>query len=641
MSGLCGIIDVAGRPVAADDLEPMIAAAAYRGRDGVSIWTGHDVAIAHQALHVRRCSRHEQQPWRDVHSGLVVVADARIDDRDGLRAALPTGALLERRSGTPPTDVELVAAAVQAWGNSGIGRIIGDFAFVAWDPARRRLHAARDAMGMRPLAYHWNGTRLWFASEVQQVLAATSVPARLSEPAIAAHLTGRFEDPASTPYHDVLRVPPGHVLSVDADGARIARFWDVDPERRVRFRSEGAYAEAFRALFAASVRDRLGTDRDVGILLSGGIDSGAVASMAGHIARSQGGAPASIRSYAWKSARLREVDERHISDQIVDHFGFSSASVDADEHGPLSDYPTRGPDRNGPFVGVYQVLIERALAMARADGVGVMLSGTRGDLIVGETVLDTPGLLLSGRWHDARRDLAAYRRWRGVSPIAAVEQLLVRPFLADLLAQPWLAPVRTIRRRASAPRATHAAPWVSPALMARSGLSERSLGTFEPPNGLRGVSRRQRYRMVFLGMNMETLHWLDRLHARAGVAFADPWSDRRLAEFVIASPQWVVQRMVEPKRLAREAMRGVMPEPVRVGASKISPEPLYRRALRERAVANVEALLADPVSAQLGYVDAARLRSHYTAFRAGEALHPTFWWALSLEMWLRRVHPSV
>ncbi len=617
----------------------MVAAAAYRGRDGVSIWTGGCAAIAYQALHVELDSRHERQPWYDEHGGLVVVADARIDDRETLTAALPTGVVPTPRSGTLHTDVELVAAAVQAWGPAGIGRLLGDFAFVSWDPAQCRLYAARDAMGMRPLAYHWNGTRLWFASEVQQVLAATGVPARLSEPAIAAHLVGRFDDPVSTPYRDILRVPPGHVLSVDADGARVARFWDVDPERYVRYRSEGEYAEAFRALFAASVRDRLGTHRDVGILLSGGIDSGAVASMAGHIVRSEGGAPDSIHAYAWQSARLPEVDERHISDQIVDHFGFSSASVAADEHGPLSDYPARGPDRGGPYVGVFQALIERALAMARADGVGVMLSGTRGDLIVGETVLDTPGLLLSGRWRAVRRDLAAFRQWRGVSPIASVDQLLVRPFLADQLARPWFAPVRAIRRRTGAARTIRAAPWVSESLLSKTGAVGRAPNAFEPPAGLRGVSRRQRYRMVFLGMNMETLQWLDRLHARAGVAFADPWSDRRLAEFVIASPQWVVQRMVEPKRLAREAMRGVMPEAVRVRASKISPEPLYELALRDHAVAIVEALLDDPRSAQLGFVDAASLRSHYTAYRAGASLHPTFWWALGLEMWLRRVHP--
>ena len=639
MSGLCGIVDLSGRQVAAEDLEPMIAAASYRGRDGVSIWTGHGAAIAHQALHATLASCHEHQPWHDENSGLVVVADARIDDRDALTAALPRGAVRQPRAGPPHTDVEFVAAAVLAWGSAGIGRLLGDFAFVAWDTARRRLFAARDAMGMRPLAYHWNGTRLWFASEVKQVLAARGVPARLSERAIAAHLTGSFDDAASTPYRDVLRVAPGHALTVDADGARVARFWNVDPERRVRYRSEGEYAEAFRALFEASVRDRMGTDRDVGILLSGGVDSGAVASMAGHIVRRTGGTPAAIRTYAWQSANLPEVDERHISDQIVDHFGFSSASVAADDHGPLSDYPARGPERDGPYVGVYQALIERALAMAAMDGVGVMLSGTRGDLIVGETVLDAPGLLLSGRVRAVQRDLAAFRRWRGISPIAAIDQLLVRPFLADQLARPWLAPLRAMRRRAGDARTIRAAPWVSESLLSRTGAVGRAPNAFEPPAGLRGVSRRQRYRMVFLGMNMETLQWLDRLHARAGVAFADPWSDRRLAEFVIASPQWVVQRMVEPKRLAREAMRGVMPESVRVGASKISPEPLYELALRDRASGTVEALLADPMSAQLGFVDAARLRDHYRAYRAGAALDPTFWWALSLEMWLRSAPP--
>ena len=638
MSGICGIVDLSAGLVEVAALQPMLAAAAYRGRDGVTTWTGPGIAIAHQALHVTPESRHEQQPWHDERTDLAVVADARIDDREGLITMLGSE-LQPAQAGVPRSDVELVAAAFRAWGPAGVGRLLGDFAFVAWDGVSRRLYAARDAMGMRPLAYHWDGSRLWFASEVQQVLAAEGVPARLFEPAIAAHLLGSFEHHAWTPYRDVFRVPPGHALTVTASGVRVERFWDVDPEARVRLRSEGEYAEAFREQFEIAVRERLRSVGGIGMLLSGGLDSGAVASMAGHIARHDGVDTAGYRTYSWESHDLPEIDERHISDQIVNHFGFSSASVAADEHGPLSDYPARGPGPGSPYVGVYQALIEQALAMARADGVGTMLSGARGDLIVGETVLDTPGLLLSGRLHAVRRDLAAHRRWRGVSSIAAIDQLLVRPLLADQLARPWLASVRAVRQGAGEPRTSRAAPWVSETLLSRTRLAGRAPKAFEPPDELRGFSRRQRYRMVFLGMNMETLQWLDRLHARAGLGFADPWSDRRLAEFVIASPQWVVQRMVEPKRLAREAMRGVMPEAVRVQASKISPEPLFELALREHAVATIEALLDNPMSAQLGFVDAARLRSHYAAYRAGEAIHPTFWWTLSLEMWLRRVHP--
>ncbi len=110
---------------------------------------------------------------------------------------------------------------------------------------------------------------------------------------------------------------------------------------------------------------------------------------------------------------------------------------------------------------------------------------------------------------------------------------------------------------------------------------------------------------------MTSLAWDDRIHAEAGVAFADPWSDRRLVEFVLAAPQWAIARVAEPKRIARSAMRGIMPEPARQSMTKISPYPLFRDALLHRARATIDDLLDDPVSARLGYVDATALRRHY------------------------------
>ena len=634
MGGICGIVDLTGRPVAAEDLEPMLAAAPYRGRDGVTTWTGAGAAIAFQARHVTPRARAEEQPWRDAATGSVVVADARIDDRAALIASL-AGALGPRpKASGPPSDGELVAAALRAWGVDGIGRLLGDFAIAAWDPTRRRLVAARDAMGMRPLAYHVAGGRAWFASEVRQVLAAPGVQATLHEPAIAAHLLGHFDHVTWTPYEGVHRVPAGHALTVDGDGHRIEPFWRADPERRIRFGRETDYADAFRELFEHAVRDRIEGVGEVGVLLSGGVDSGAVASMAGLIARAAGATPRRIHAYAWRSDALPEVDERDVSDQIVAAYGFTAAAVDADRYQPLSDPPDYGLDENGPFVGVYGALLRHAVERAGREGVGVMLSGGRGDLVVGEDVLDAPGLLRNGRWRALLADIGLYRRWRGCSLPTAVDRLLVRPVLADAAARPPLSYIRAaVRRERSIP--LRAPVWVRRDLLERVGAAQWPRHGAAPPASLHGVSRRKRHRMLFLGMSMETSMWLERLHARAGVAFVDPWSDRRLAEFVLATPQWLIQRMSAPKRLAREAMRGVMPEPVRLAAAKRSPEPLYLRALRETASDVVEDLLREPVTSTLGFVDGAELRRHYARVRAGSAPAAEFWWALTLEVWMR------
>lgn len=635
MSGLCGIVDFAGRPVGAEDLRAMTDAAAYRGLDGTATWLGTGAALAHQARHVTPESVDQVQPLVDPATGWVLVADARLDNRADLLAALKPAPGPDGVVG----DAQLLLAAYRAWGAGGLGRVLGDFAFAVWDPDRRRLFAARDALGIRPFVYRCDGHRLWFGSEVQQVLAAPGVPARLFEPAIAAHLVGRFEDHDWTVYEGVLRLPPGHALHVEDGRARVARYWDVDPAARVRLRSEAEYAEAFRDLFEQAVAARLRSPHPVGVLLSGGLDSGGLASMAGRILHARGDNPSRFRTYSWAFDELTQADERSVSDGIVAEFGFTATDIEGDELWPMSGYPDVGATRNGPFTGVYQELIGRALGQARSDGVRTMLSGNRGDLLGSELVADLPGLAVAGRWRALSRDLNAYRAWKRVSLATAVDRLLLRPALADLAALPPLAPLRDAVRPRKAPRSVRAAAWVAPSLVAHAALAERPAHGFEAPPGLRGVARRHRYQVVFSGMQIATTEWIDAFYAAHGLAFADPWSDRRLVEFVVATPPWVVQRLVEPKRLARQALRGVMPEAVRRATRKVSPHPLFDRALRERAVAFLDDLLADPVMAALGYVDPVPLRAHLADVREGGAAAPTLWWALTLEMWLRRHHP--
>jgi asparagine synthase (glutamine-hydrolysing) len=130
--------------------------------------------------------------------------------------------------------------------------------------------------------------------------------------------------------------------------------------------------------------------------------------------------------------------------------------------------------------------------------------------------------------------------------------------------------------------------------------------------------------------------WSERSWARYGLGFADPWSDRRLAEFVLGVPQWRIQRVGEFKRIARLAMRGLMPEQVRRKTAKIAPTPLYHRALREQARGTVLGLLTRSRAAARGYLDEGTLRDYYGRFVRGGSERPEFWWSLTLEMWLRQ-----
>jgi asparagine synthase (glutamine-hydrolysing) len=149
-------------------------------------------------------------------------------------------------------------------------------------------------------------------------------------------------------------------------------------------------------------------------------------------------------------------------------------------------------------------------------------------------------------------------------------------------------------------------------------------------------ARRMRYERIFMFAASGFMSADERTRARYGLGFADPWSDRRLAEFVLAAPQWRVQRVGEPKRIARLAMRGLMPEQVRHKTEKIIPVSLFDRGFKERARDTVFALITGSQAETRGYLDESALQNYYKSFLRDAPQRYDFWWPLTLEMWLRR-----
>jgi asparagine synthase (glutamine-hydrolysing) len=332
---------------------------------------------------------------------------------------------------------------------------------------------------------------------------------------------------------------------------------------------------------------------------------------------------------------LPECDERHISGIVVDHYGFPYHYTDADGAYPLSGYPEHGPDRDEPFIGVFQALYERTLMAARMDGMRLMLSCDFGDAMVGGGFYDFLGLLRTGRYADLWNELRTQSRSTG-APLHAVLRAHLMMLVAILPDKRPQAMVTSLRKALG--RTEHRRPyptWVRSEFVQRTGLHELA-NHQEPYTAIKDPARRQRYYAVFWPEHLNNTVWIERLRARQGLGFADPWSDRRLAEFVLAVPQRVLNLPSETKRIAREAMRGVMPEEARRGARKVFLGPLHERAIKEYAQEAVLDLITHTQLSALGYIDEKVLRKEYEATRRGQRGLDGLWETLTLEWWLRR-----
>ncbi|MBA4170608.1 MAG: hypothetical protein H0X68_09420 [Chloroflexi bacterium] len=631
MSGIVGLMTFDGTPVDPRLVDRMAAAAPHRHPEGIASWAGAGAALQYQRSLVLAGRTDERGLAAD--GSLVCVADARLDNRAELIVALRGFAHLDDAS----SEAEILLAAYRRWREQCARRLLGDFAFAVWDSERRALFAARDPMAMRSLAYHIReGRSIAIATEVKQLLALPDVPVRIHEAAVLADMLARFGDPGWSFYAGIDNLSPGHSLVVDESGRRLERFWSPDPEFQLGLSDRRDYADLLRNRFMDAVAARLRTDYPAGILLSGGVDSGSVAAAAGSLIR-DGAVPApTLHAVSWAFDRYPECDERATSRLIADHYKVRQTDVPADGAGPLADYPAHGPDRDDPFLGAFQPLIERSLMAARDEGVRVLLGGDRGDLVIGGTGWSHLWTARARRWGEFVSDLDEHHQVTSDPWNVIAREELFRPALKRLSRRSPMGWVRRLARRASSARHAAQPRWLrttSPALgaAATSGASMHQDAGFSPQRALRRDT-------IFTQLHLRGVAWSERTYARHGLAFADPFSDRRIAEFAMAVPQVVINRPAESsKPLMRAAMRGLMPEAARRQMAKTVPTPLFEGALRTDAVAVVRTLLDRPRVADHGWVDADLWRDEYETWRAGGGrLSAEWWWTLGVEIWLRR-----
>jgi asparagine synthase (glutamine-hydrolysing) len=245
--------------------------------------------------------------------------------------------------------------------------------------------------------------------------------------------------------------------------------------------------------------------------------------------------------------------------------------------------------------------------------------------VVGDWVRDLPGLLAAGRWRAALDERRAHRSLTGAS---------VGSFLRSELVGPA---VRAVRGRDRS--WLRIPPWIPAAFSERIDLPT-IIADGVVRSGIRHPAAAARYGRIFRAGGERAAVWQDRSNARAGLGWADPWSDRRLAEFVLAVPQHLVNRFAEPKRLAHHALRPLMPPSVRGQSQKIIPALLFDRGFKERGADTVRQLFADSIGQRLGLVDAGAFLSDYERFRADERIATDPWWTITLEGWLRVVRAT-
>ena len=269
MCAICGIFDLAGKPVDRGTLAAMRRVVRHRGPDGAGQFVDNEVGIAHRRLSIIDIGG-GTQPMANEDGTIQVVFNGEIYNFVELRREL---ADLGHQFKTC-SDTEVIVHAYEQWGAASVKRFNGMFAFAIWDARRRELFLARDHLGVKPLYYITLGTRLLFASEIKSLLQDSECPRAVDIEALAEIFTFRYVPSPKTLFHQIFKLPPAHCLTASRAGIRMERFWEWVPCQPLAKCKEADLVEEYQSLLEDAVRLQMRSDVPVGLFLSSGIDSG-------------------------------------------------------------------------------------------------------------------------------------------------------------------------------------------------------------------------------------------------------------------------------------------------------------------------------------------------------------------------------
>lgn len=373
----------------------------HRGPDGSGMWCTErrEVVFAHRRLAILDLSEAGAQPMVDAASGCAITFNGEIYNFLELRRELESGG--ERFFSN--SDTEVVLKAFVRWGLDVVPRLRGIFAMGIWDPRSRSVHLVRDQMGIKPL--YWTilrggalgGETILFASELRSLLASAVVPRRLDATGVASYLAQGFVVGPNTMIEGVRLLPAASILTLasgtgsgESNAVSLKRYWEL-PQGAPGTTTE----QDLHEVLADTVRMQLVSDAPLGIFLSGGIDSSAVAALASEAA------PDAVHTFTI-GFEEKGLDESPHAAAVAAAIRSRHTNVMLREEDFLSQLPGAMTAIDQPtFDAINTYFVSRA---ARNAGMTVALAGTGGDELFGgyRSFVELPKMMSGTSWLPGR-----------------------------------------------------------------------------------------------------------------------------------------------------------------------------------------------------------------------------------------------
>ncbi|HJS23267.1 MAG TPA: asparagine synthase (glutamine-hydrolyzing) [Pyrinomonadaceae bacterium] len=628
---MCGINGIAfssrsGRMVSRGMLEAMRDVITHRGPDDEGLLIDRNVGLGHRRLSiVDVASGH--QPMTNEDGSLHIIYNGEFYNHADYRESLEANGHVY----STHSDTETILHLYEEHGSACVDYLRGMFAFAIWDQRKRELFIARDRLGIKPLYYvHTDDGSLYFGSEIKTLLEAGAVKPEINYAVLSDYLANHATSGEETLFLGVKRLLPGHVMTWRDGELSIRCYWDVDFTKDAGdTRDDKTYIQQWSELFRESVRLRLMADVPLGMFLSGGIDSSAIAAvMSGMVSEP-------IKTFSVAFAE-REANELEYARLIAAAYKTNHHEIVVSPEQFFSALPRLVWHEDEPLAHPSSVALYFVSQLA-SQHVKVVLTGEGSDeLLAGY-----------GRYRRTIWNIALGHQYKKFTPSVArdtIRKQIERMMPGGRMRQKLMRTFLVLSPELESIYFDNFA--VFPAPMQQHMFTRETMdriGSIDPYVELRRLLELTKDLSLLDGLlyaDIKTyLHELlmkqDQMSMATSVESRVPFLDHKLVEFTAKMPDSMKLRGGTTKYVLRESMKGVLPEkilsrtkmgfPVPVGSWFRGPfkSVIDEYVLSERALSR-------------GIFAPDFVRNIVSLHQAGEDHSERLWSLLNFEMWLRR-----
>ncbi|OPX58247.1 MAG: asparagine synthetase B [Methanobacterium sp. PtaB.Bin024] len=624
MSGICGIVDFDNRSVHYETLEKMVGLISYRGPDGINYWVEGNVGLVNLAFNTTPESLWENQPHLNKDENLVLTADARVDNRNELIPFLKDNGYIK---GEKHTDADLIMAAYECWEEDCPKHIIGDFAFALWDKSKEKLFMARDSFGSRPFYYSIQDNTIYFASAIQPIVHVLPSLLSLNRQLMDDFLHRSFNLwTCQTIYNNIFRLPPSHFITVE-DGRRKRKLYYVFGQQpQPRFSSDEEWMDAFGELLEEILFNQLRSNTPVGIWVSGGLDSSALACQIYDLRKKSSDLP-EIKIISSIFEKTSSANEKYYLDLVCEYCDGTPVSyVVSDDYWSFCELGNDdGFPLDEPEVWELRGLSRKTMEATKEEGCRVYLTGGGSDDLIGASFYNTPRAL-----RDVKiKNLAQEARWfheKGSS----WKYLISRAYLLPLIPYNLLYKVQMIWN-------WRKVPWLNQNYMPSHPNPCNLKKGFINPKGLDnyGLVACQMLKNPWL---VASYDFYGLMNAYTELELRQPYLDRRMVEFLIRIPSHLRSFKGVDRILLRNYMKEKLPEAVRTRKDKGSVWRLYSGGFQKEKK-HIKNLLRNSQLEKMDLVNSKELKQEFGLLLNGKYDNIKYLsWYITLETWLRDIN---